>query len=241
MDEGGSSTVNMKPLDLEKLERYVDIGYFKNSTKRDAIKRNIQARINAWGLNEEYYDGNRNNGYGGFVDDGRWRELLSVLLNKCEQSSKINNKDYSLLDLGCKKGFIVDAAKSINISAIGVESHNYPLDKANSSIKHKLIKSSYTALPFADKSFNFCIAFSSIYMLNLGDVIKCLMEIKRISDESYITVGAYNEKWEKEVFQDWTLLGTTILHTSEWIELFDAIGYRSYYCFTTPSILGFKR
>ena len=78
-------------------------------------------------------------------------------------------------------------------------------------------------------------------MLNLGDVIKCLREIKRVSAESYITVGAYNEKWEKDIFEKWTLLGTTILHTSEWIELFDTVGYDSYFCFTTPSILGFTK
>ena len=147
--------MKMNPLELKTLDKYVDIGYFKTSKVRNAQIRSLRSRIHAWELGKEYYDGARINGYGGFVDDGRWKELLNTLLEKCHQTEILKNKDFSLLDLGCKKGFIVDAASRLNISAIGVESHKYPLEQASSKIKHKLIKSSYTELPFEDKSFDF--------------------------------------------------------------------------------------
>ena len=105
------------------------------------------------------------------------------------------------MDLGCKKGFIIDAATRLGISAIGIANHSYPISKANSKIKHKLIKSNYYELPFEDNSFDFCIAFSSIYMQNLKDVMKTLNEIKRVSKDSFISVGAYNHAWKRSLLK----------------------------------------
>jgi len=237
----------MKPVDLSKLSKHIDIGYFNRSNevqKRKVLKRSIKERFYAWKLDADYYDGDRIFGYGGFKNDCRWDHLLPVLFNKCNESIySPQHSAYSILDIGCKKGFIVEAALKMdpNISAIGIESHEYPIREASLSVKHRLIHGAYTHLPFADNSFDFCIAFSSIYMLNLGDIVRSLNEIKRVSKSSYITFGAYNELWEKSVFENWTLLGTTLLHTSEWLELFEHVGYNGYYFFTTPSILGFTK
>ena len=165
---------------------------------------------------------------------------LPNLLKLCEVYSE-NIDDFSILDLGCKKGFIVDASTKLGYSAIGIENHSYPITKANEKIQHKLISANYYDLPFADNSFDFCIAFSSIYMQNLKDVIKTLLEINRVSRSSFISVAAYNHDWEKESFYNWTLLGTTVLHCSEWLDLFSSIGYQGKYFFTTPSILGFQK
>ena len=78
-------------------------------------------------------------------------------------------------------------------------------------------------------------------MQNLKEVMKTLSEINRVSRSSFISVAAYNHDWEKESFYNWTLLGTTVLHCSEWIDLFSSIGYQGKYFFTTPSILGFQK
>jgi len=229
----------MKPVDLTKLSNYVDFGYFKSTVSRKSINRSIKDRIKAWGLDYDYYDGERTCGYGGFYDDGRWLKLLPNLLDLCGVNSK-SKVDTPILDIGCKKGFIVDAATSLGYPVIGIENHPYPISKANKKIKHKLLIGSYNDLPFADDSFEFSLAFSSIYMQNLRDVIKTLNEINRVSRNSFISVAAYNYKWEKESFNNWTLLGTTLLHCSEWLDLFASIGYQGKYFFTTPTALGFK-
>lgn len=230
----------MKPINIDKLENHVDFGYFQSGINRKSIKRTIKERIKAWELGFDYYDGDRSFGYGGFTDDGRWKQHLPVLLKKClGESSQLTS--LSILDVGCKKGFIVDAATQLGYSAVGVENHNYPLEEANPSIKHKLIKSEYMKLPFVDESFDFALGFSSIYMQNLQDVIKSIRELQRVSSNSFISVAAYNYSWERDSFYDWTLLGTTLLHCSEWLELFSSINYRGKYFFTTPSALGFAQ
>tara|TARA_A100001011_G_C14273691_1_gene828170 strand:- start:586 stop:1284 length:699 start_codon:yes stop_codon:yes gene_type:complete len=229
----------MKSIDLSELKNHVDFGYFSQNISRKSLKRSIKDKLKAWELGHDYYDGDRNCGYGGFIDDNRWIRHLPLLLDLCSVDSNPSNK-ISILDIGCKKGFIVDAAIKLGYSAIGIENHIYPLTKANEKIKHRLLDGNYFDLPFVDNSFEFCIAFSSIYMQNLKDVIKTLKEIKRVSNESFISVAAYNHEWEKNSFYNWTLLGTTVLHCSEWLDLFSSIGYEGKYFFTTPSVLGFQ-
>ena len=131
----------------------------------------------AWELGKEYYDGNRLNGYGGFKYDGRWLKLLPKLIKRYKLNSKSR-----VLDLGCKKGSLL---KDLNIllpgiKSFGIENHPYALKKAV-KCKSKLILSDYTKLPFKNKSLDFVIAFNSLYMQNLGDVIKSLKEIERVS------------------------------------------------------------
>ena len=229
----------MKPVDINKLTNHIDFGYFKPTISRKTIKRSIFDKIKAWELGFDYYDGDRSCGYGGFTDDGRWYEYLPKLLNLCSVNLE-ETSNISILDLGCKKGFLIDAATKLGYSALGVENHSYPINNANETIKHKLLKSEYFELPFVDNSFEFCIAFSSIYMQNLKDVIKTISEINRVSKTSFISVAAYNHEWERNSFLKWTLLGTTLLHCSEWLDLFSSTGYDGKYFFTTPSALGFK-
>ena len=84
--------------------RHFDTGYFKkkiNKRKFISKKRDITNRIIAWGLDKEYYDGDRINGYGGYNYDGRWKKFLPRIIKryKLKKNSKV-------LDLGCKKGFL---------------------------------------------------------------------------------------------------------------------------------------
>ena len=88
---------------------------------------------------KEYYDGNRLNGYGGFKYDGRWLKLLPKLIKRYKLTSKSK-----VLDLGCKKGFLL---KDLNIllpgvKSYGIENHSYALKKAI-KCKSKLIRSEY--------------------------------------------------------------------------------------------------
>ena len=106
------------------------------------------------------------------------------------------------------------------------------------SVKKDIILAPYEKLPFKDNEFDFILAFASIYMLNFGGVLGALREIQRVGKgKSYVTLGAYNTFEEKELFQEWTLLGTTVLHVDEWLEVFKEIGYTGDYFFTTAQSL----
>jgi SAM-dependent methyltransferase len=218
-----------------------DIGYPHSNAIR-IIKpgsRSIKNKLSAWGLDEAYYDGKRENGYGGFRYDGRWGTIMPGIIKKygLSQSS-------SVLDVGCKKGFFLhDLRQALpEIKIKGVENHPYPIEQAMDWIKDDLILSPYEKLPFDDNSFDFVMAFASIYMLNFGDVLSALREIQRVSKgKSYVTLGAYRTQEEKELFLEWTLLGTTVLHENEWLEVFKETGYTGDYFFSSAKSLNLVR
>ena len=70
--------------------------------------RTIMHRIIASERDREFYDGDRNNGYGGFKYDGRWKKIARKI---CEEY-KLDNKS-SFLQLGCEKGFLLHDLKNI--------------------------------------------------------------------------------------------------------------------------------
>tara|TARA_B100001250_G_scaffold405533_1_gene423146 strand:- start:602 stop:1264 length:663 start_codon:yes stop_codon:yes gene_type:complete len=217
--------------------RHLDIGYFKKKIKvrsKVAKKRSVINKYNAWQLEKKYYDGNRLDGYGGFKYDGRWQKLLPKLIKRYKLTKKSK-----VLDLGCKKGFLL---KDLNIllpgiRSYGVENHPYPLKKAV-KCKSKLIQSQYYNLPFKNKNFDFVIAFNSLYMQNLGDVIKSLKEIQRVSKNSYIVLASGENDSERNKFYRWTLIGTSILLKKEWKMLFKKIKFTGDYYFSSAKSLG---
>jgi len=214
---------------------FFDPKYFKKKNKVNrVVKRKLKNKLIAWELEKEYYDGDRNNGYGGFSYDGRWLKLLPNFIKryKLDNNSKI-------LDLGCKKGFIMKDLKTLlpGAKVYGIEDHKYPIKNAEKEIKKNIIFSNYYEVPFKKNYFDLVIGFSSIYKYNFQDVVKTIREINRVSRKSFFTVASYSNRKEKEIFDRWTLLGTTILSKKEWLELFRLLKYKGDYYFTTAKSL----
>jgi SAM-dependent methyltransferase len=221
--------------------KHFDIGYPHSKSVRILREgsRTIANKIVAWKLDREYYDGARENGYGGFHYDGRWGTIMPSIISEFEI-----NQNSSVLDVGCKKGFFLhdlkQALPGVNIK--GVENHPYPIEEAMESVKKDLILCPYEKLPFGDNIFDFVMAFASIYMLNFNGVLNALREIQRVGKgRSYVTLGAYRTKEEKELFLEWTLLGTTVLHEDEWLEVFQETGYTGDYFFSSAASLHLVR
>ena len=214
---------------------YFDPKYFKKKSKVNrVVTRKLKNKFIAWELSEQYYDGDRNNGYGGFSYDGRWLNLLPKFIKRYN----LNNNS-KILDLGCKKGFIMKDLKILlpKAKVYGIEDHLYPIKNAEKEIKKNIIFNNYYQIPFKKNYFDLVIGFSSIYKYNFIDVVKTIKEINRVSKNSFFTVASYSNKREKELFDKWTLLGTTILEKKEWIQLFKILNYKGDYYFTTAKSL----
>lgn len=218
-----------------------DIGYPHSKAPRvlNEGSRTITSKIAAWRLAQEYYDGARETGYGGFRYDGRWAKIIPNIISEYRLDSKS-----SVLDIGCKKGFFMHDFQEALPGAIvkGVENHPYPIEHAMESVKENIVLCPYEKLPFENNSFDFVIAFASVYMLNFGGVVSALREIQRVGKgQSYVTLGAYCTKEEKEIFMQWSLRGTTILHEDEWLEVFNEAGYTGDYFFSSVKSLNVVR
>ncbi len=217
--------------------KFFDTGYFKGSAPRSMLakKRTIKNKIISWRLDKEYYDGVRINGYGGFKYDGRWKKILPKIIKRY----KLNKKS-KVLDLGCKKGFFLKDLRDLipGIKIYGIENHIYPIEHAHKDVRKYLSLSDYYNLKFRDKYFDLVFAFNSIYSQNLGDVVKTLKEMQRVSKKNYVVVASCDNEKERNKFYNWTLIGTTILYKKEWLKLFKIVGYRGDYYFSTSKSLG---
>jgi hypothetical protein len=197
--------------------------------------RTIQNRITASYRDKDFYDGDRNNGYGGLNYDGRW---LAIARAMCREYGLTD--DSAVLQVGCDKGFLLHDFRQIhpNMKLVGTEISDYAIATALPSVKELIQKAPFTRLPFRDGEFDFVVAIGPVYSLTLADAIACLKEIQRVGKgKSFITLGAYDTEDDFRLFRYWTLLGCTILSKPDWVEVLKHAGYTGDYKFNTAQSL----
>ena len=197
--------------------------------------RTIHNRIIASYRGKEFYDGDRNNGYGGLEYDGRWAPIAKNMLKEYSLGSQP-----AILQIGSDKGFLLHDFLQLCPTAKvrGTEISDYAIDNTMPSVKPFVRKTSFIELPFADGEFDFVVAIGPVYSLNLPDAIKCLKEIQRVGKgKSFITLGAYETEEDLRLFRYWTLLGCTVLSKQDWVEVLRHTGYTGDYKFNTAQSL----
>ena len=201
--------------------------------------RTIMHRIIASERGFEFFDGDRNYGYGGFNYDGRWKPIAKKIVDiyQLKEGSKF-------LQISSEKGYLLHDLKSINpeINVFGTETSSYAISQSINDIKENIVLSAPTQLPFPDNYFDFVIGLGVIYTLNITDAITAIKEITRVSKgNSFVTLASYNEPSDYFLFKQWTLLGTTILKKEEWIKILNHCDYQGDYFFTNSETLNLVR
>ncbi len=188
-----------------------------------------------WKLSNEYFDGTRDQGYGGYINDGRWGAVSTDMVSHYNLTSSS-----ALLDIGCAKGFLLEAFRNaISMKETwGIDISRYALVNAAKTLRNKLVLGNAKDLPFDDSTFDLVISINSLHnILSINDVIEALKEIQRVSKgNSYITLGAYKNKQEKKILDDWAVVATTYMHEQDWLEIFDKAGYSGDYFWFKPNI-----
>ena len=65
-------------------------------------------RIKTWKLDYSYFDGTREQGYGGYKYDGRWRPLAKAII----KHYNLNDRS-KILEIGCAKGYLIKEFKDL--------------------------------------------------------------------------------------------------------------------------------
>jgi len=217
-------------------------GYPKPSKPRYVGEniRTIKNRIISGYRDKNFFDGDRNFGYGGFNYDGRWKKVAKKIIDEY----KLKNNS-SFLQLNCEKGFLLNDVKDAlpESEVFGFETSEYAVSTAMEKVKKNIKKvDNYFNLDSRDNSFDFIIALGVIYTQSLSDAIKCLKEIQRVGKgKSFITLASYNNNEDYWLFKDWTVIGTTILRKQEWVEVLKHVNYTGDYFFTNAETLNLKR
>lgn len=205
------------------------------SVKRIA-NRTIHNKIAASYRDKEFYDGDRMNGYGGMVNDGRWGPIAENLIKVYD----LQDGD-SVLQIGCHKGFLLEALQERGMKVEGTEISEYAISQAPPTVQHKIKRSPFNKLPFPSHSFELVLCVSPVYGVILQDSIKILREISRVGKgKSFITLGAYETTEDFFLIQKWFILGNLVLTKAEWIVVLQHAGFRGDYRFDTAKSLGLE-
>lgn len=175
-------------------------------------------------FDQEYFDGPREFGYGGYTYDGRW---LPVAKTICDEYSL--QAGMRVLDIGCAKGFLVKDLMTFcpGLEVFGLDISKYALLNAEKETIGRLHLGSAVNLPFPSRSFDLVISINTLHNLDRQNVIKALEEIQRVSRaHSYVVVDSYYDQEGKDLFMNWVLTAEFHDFPSGWIDLFREAGYR---------------
>ena len=210
---------------------------FYPQTKNRAKKRfdvTEEDRTISRKFGQEYFDGERKHGYGGFSYDPRfWTETVKLFKEyyKLQENSQI-------LDIGCGKGFMIKDFLTLLPKARieGIDISEYAIEHAHPDVKDYVSIADATKLPFVNNQFDLVISINTIHNLDRNGCIKALQEIERVGKgNSFVMVDGWQNESERVALESWVLTAKTMMSKSDWISLFKEAGYSGDYWFWTVS------
>ena len=209
------------------------VGYIHASTKRDYVARVVEhdkaeCAAVAKRFDRDYWDGDRQYGYGGYVYDGRWRKVAEAMA-----------AHYSLvpgmrvLDVGCGKAHLLYELSRVvsGIEVVGIDISDYGLAHAKEEVRPFLKRATAQEIPFADNTFDFVYSMATLHNLKIFDLTQAIAEIARVGrgDTAYVMVESYRNEREKANLLYWQLTCESFYSPEEWTWLFRQNGYTGDY------------
>lgn len=205
-----------------------------NHTKRDYIARVTSydkaqcAEIaKQWGY--DYWDGERQYGYGGYKYDGRWKSIAQQFISRYSLTS-----ESKILDIGCGKAFLLYEIQQLlpGIEVHGVDVSQYGIEDAPNELQGCLQLAKADQLPFEDHYFDFVFTINTFHNLYNFELFSALKEMMRVSKEKrFICVESYRNEKEKANLLYWQLTCETFYTPQEWLWFFKLAGYQGDYDF----------
>lgn len=204
------------------------ISSLHTSTSRSYIERmndgKIECMIKAKEYGQDYWDGDRRYGYGGYKYlAGRWKPVAEVLIKKYNLTN-----DSSVLDVGCGKAFLLYEMKLLlpNLKISGIDSSEYGIKNAKEEIKQNLFfHKAQEIYPFKNKEFDLVMSLNTLHNLKIFELEVALKEIQRVGKNNYICLESFRN--EKELFnlECWALTCQSFFSPEEWIWIYKHFGY----------------
>jgi cyclopropane fatty-acyl-phospholipid synthase-like methyltransferase len=201
-------------------------------------KRNFEARQAGQEQNsqiarkfdKEYFDGTREQGYGGYKYDGRWVPIAEDII--AHFGLKPGDR---VLDIGCAKGFLVKDMMAVcpGLEVFGIDISDYGVRNCEPEVVGRLHVGSCENMPFPDSSFDAAISINTIHNLDHKGCVRALREMMRVSSKNnYVQVDSYRTAEEKENMERWILTAVTAYDPDGWRGLFGEAGYSGDYFWT---------
>ena len=203
----------------------------KRDTKARAAVKTEEDRAIARRYGQEFFDGDRKYGYGGYRYDGRW---LSVAKRMAQHYQLPPNA--KILDVGCAKGFLMfDFQQALPASTVrGLDVSTYARDHAHGGMQEFIDIGSAESLPYPDNAFDLAVSINSLHNLPDAKFRQALKELSRVSKHQFISVDAWHNEAERLRLMDWLHTAASYHHVDDWTQLFHDCAYQGDYWWFTP-------
>lgn len=204
------------------------------ATKRNYVQRVVEhdkadcAHIaKQWG--RDYWDGDRQYGYGGMRYDGRWRVVAEAVAAHYQLKPGMR-----VLDIGCGKAFLLYELTQVvpGLEVAGIDISEYGIANAKEEVKPHLRQGHCNKLPWPDQHFDFVYSINTFHNLYIFDLFKALKEIQRVGKgPAWLCVESYRNEKEKANLLYWQLTCETFFTPEEWVWFYKHVGFEGDYGF----------
>src|SRR5579862_2404752 len=203
---------------------YIDfVMKMHSSTKRDYVQRVVdhdkaECATIAKQYGRDYWDGERQYGYGGYKYDGRWRPIAEDMAK--HYGLKTGDR---VLDIGCGKGYLLHEFTQLvpGVEVAGLDISQYAIENAKEEVKPFLRAGTASCLPYEDHSFDFVVSMGTLHNLKVFELKKALQAIERVGkDKKYVMFESYRDEREKANLLYWQLTCESFYSPEEWEWLF---------------------
>jgi ubiquinone/menaquinone biosynthesis C-methylase UbiE len=202
-------------------------------TERDYIGRMTDEKVRCSELArkfaQEYWDGDRRFGYGGYRYDGRWAAVAQTLIETYALPANAR-----VLDVGCGRGFLLHELKQLlpGCTVAGFDISEFGLSTAKKEVQPYLFRhDARDSFPFPDRAFDLAISINALHNLPPQEVTRALAEMERVAIEKFVVVESFRTSEELFNLQCWALTCETFFRPKSWQWSFDISGYTGDYEF----------
>lgn len=210
---------------LEAYQKKTQRNYLERVTSHD--KAECAERAKEWG--QDYWDGARQYGYGGYNYDGRWKPIAEDIAK--HYGLKPGDK---ILDIGCGKAFLLYEFSQLlpGSEVAGLDISAYGIEHAKPEVKPFLKLGNATKLPWPDQHFDFVYSINTFHNLGVEGLKQAVQEMQRVGKgKKWLCVESFRNEREKVNLLYWQLTCESFFRPEGWHFLFREWGYDGDYGF----------
>lgn len=209
---------------------------YHKRTQRDYLARMNDDKVHCMEVarqyGQEYWDGERRYGYGGYkYIPGYWKPLAEQLIAQYGLTN-----DSWVLDVGCGKGHLLNELSLLlpELRFTGFDVSAYGLATAPPGVQSRLFIAAAEHMnqqPIRDNAFDLVLAMGSLHNLKNFERATALREIERVGKQAYLWVESYRNAREQFNLECWALTCWAFQTPEEWLYEFQQVGYTGDYEF----------